>query len=657
MENEPQVLSVNEDGPSGPVSPANESESLEERVYVAARDGLTVSLYAILGERDAADQKRLLEVKTLHEGHGITPLMVAAKSGHAKIVQLLVSKFCPDLEATCTVNFDGVIIEGATALWVACGAGHLEVAKVLVKAGAEINHLTKIHSTPLRAACFNGNHLIVEFMCDAGADPNIANQFNNTCLMIAAYKGHLKVVKHLLKRGVDPNVTANCGATSLHFSAELGHLEIVEELMKNGATMTKNNNGMTPLISGAERCQAEIIEYITSRPEVTVHERIDAFELLGASFANDKEHYNLDEAHKYLLAGMNERWRDPGNVIAKPILPPVPAYESRVECETLEDLVALRSDPNSLHMEGLVIRERILGTANPEVPHPVIFRGAVFADDARFDRCIQLWLHSLRLRKGLEAGKANVSMDLLRFAQVFSEIIHVGLELDFENLIEVISAVKDEIAKNPHSTPCASGHSCSEANDTERNLTTLLYLLVIYSKIQKKVSKEDHFRLMKVLYDAVALKPRTLSGATLLHLAVNSKTPVDDFYTSSVVHFPCAATTKLLIEAGTDVGATDATKDTPLHKIVSYNKIVSDFLTLHAIITALVEAGAHIDVVNAQGLTPMQCATTGVAEIILKSQARLTLKCLAAQSVKRHNLTYQGQVPESLVTFIEMHGP
>ena len=37
--------------------------------------------------------------------------------------------------------------------------------------------------------------------------------------------------------------------------------------------------------------------------------------------------------------------------------------------------------------------------------------------------------------------------------------------------------------------------------------------------------------------------------------------------------------------------AVDRAKNTPLHIIVSYKKIVSDFLTLHAIIMALLESG------------------------------------------------------------------
>ena len=74
------------------------------------------------------------------------------------------------------------------------GAGHLNVVKTLVKAGANVNHPTKTNSTPLRAACFDGRLDIVKYLTEHQANIHIANEYNNTCLMIAAYKGHLDVV-------------------------------------------------------------------------------------------------------------------------------------------------------------------------------------------------------------------------------------------------------------------------------------------------------------------------------------------------------------------------------------------------------------------------------------------------------------------------------
>jgi Fem-1 family protein b len=147
-------------------------------------------------------------------------------------------------------------------------------------------------------------------------------------------------------------------------------------------------------------------------------------------------------------------------------------------------------------------------------------------------------------------------------------------------------------------------------------------------------------------------------GQTLLHLACNSETPVDDFHTNDICKFPCAETTRLLINCGADVNAMDYERNTPLHVIVNYHKPISDFLTLHSIITDLTEAGAHLDCVNKRGETPLDSSATGsVAEIILKTQMKLSLKCMAANAVKHHKLTYQGQVPQALESFIELHGP
>ncbi len=114
----------------------------------------------------------------------------------------------------------------------------------------------------------------------------------------------MEVVKCLLEKGADPNQKAHCGATALHFASECGHVVIVQELLEKGAEVSRNANGMTPLLSAAERTKAEVVEFLLARPEFDREERIEALELLGASFANDKDSYNLDHAYIYLHRAM-----------------------------------------------------------------------------------------------------------------------------------------------------------------------------------------------------------------------------------------------------------------------------------------------------------------------------------------------------------------
>ncbi|XP_068896437.1 protein fem-1 homolog B isoform X1 [Tenebrio molitor] len=633
-------------------------ENLKNRVYYAAKDGMSIALYALLVSGDKQEVEDILNEKFVEDdGQECTPLIVAARQGHDKVMRMMLTKFKPDLEKEGTVKFDGYVIEGASALWCAACAGHLNVVKTLVKAGADVNHPTKSNSTPLRAACFDGRLDIVKYLTYHRADINIANKYNNTCLMIAAYKGHLDVVSFLLENGANPNEKALCGATALHFAAECGHLPVVKELLKYDAIFSTNDSGMTPIKAAAERTRAEVVEYLVERPEITKEEQIEALELLGASYANDKENYDIVMAHKYLHRSMKLRYSEPGKPIKKKLISPIPAYEHWVESQTVFELESIENNHNSIHMEALTIRERILGAQNPEVPHPVIYRGAVFADNARFERCLELWLHALRLR---QKNHISVVKDLLRFAQVFSQMLHVNVKVTYDHVVQVLSAAITELERNQYklTKPGPKDDPETVMEELESNLTTTLYLLTILTKLVKDCTDEERFNVNRMVFTLNQMQVTLRDGQTLLHLACNSETPVDDFHTNDICKFPCAETTRLLINCGADVNAMDYERNTPLHVIVNYHKPISDFLTLHSIITDLTEAGAHLDCVNKRGETPLDSSATGsVAEIILKTQMKLSLKCMAANAVKHHKLTYQGQVPQALESFIELHGP
>ncbi|KAJ8406426.1 hypothetical protein AAFF_G00300000 [Aldrovandia affinis] len=622
-------------------------ETLADYVYNAASEGRVLTLAALLLNHSDAEIRFLLNYMTQRS----TPLIIAAQKGHAKVVRLLLDHYRVETEQTGTVRFDGYVIDGATALWCAAGAGHFEVVRLLVQHNANVNHTTVTNSTPLRAACFDGRLDIVRYLVEHHADIGIANKYDNTCLMIAAYKGHTDVVRFLLERGAEPNARAHCGATALHFAAETGHLDIIKELVRRQAVMVANGHGMTPLKVAAESCKAEVVELLLAHGDCDARSRIEALELLGASFANDRENYDILKTYHYLYLAMLERHRDPARVLTKEVQPPVEAYGGRAECQSPRELEVIRQDRDALHMEGLIVRERILGAENVDVSHPIIFRGAVYADSMDFERCIRLWLYALELRQRAER---NTHKDLLRFAQVFSQMLHLNEPVRARDVEHVIRCSTLEIERSRARMESAREPDQHAAVDSyEANLLTFLYLVCISTKTQ--CGPEERARINKQIYALLQLDPRSRNGSSLLHLALSSNTPVDDFHTNDVCSFPNAQVTKLLLDCGAPVNGVDREGNSPLHVIVQYNRPISDFLTLHAIIISLVEAGAHTDMTNKQNKTPLDKSTTGVSEILLKTQMKMSLKCLAARAVREHHISYHHQIPRSLEEFVELH--
>lgn len=209
--------------------------------------------------------------------------------------------------------------------------------------------------------------------------------------------------------------------------------------------MYKNNNGLTPLEAAAERTRSYIVEYLVKSYPITKIEQIEALELLGASFANDKENYCLELAFEYIYRGMVLRFSDDEEPYPKNNIPPIPAYQHRIECQNLAELETIRFNALAIHMEALTIRERILGPNHPDVPHQIVYRGAVFADNAQFQMCIDLWLRALNLRQN---NNISVQKDVLRFAQLFAQMHYINESLNPEYIIQVLKATVLELERN-----------------------------------------------------------------------------------------------------------------------------------------------------------------------------------------------------------------
>lgn len=99
----------------------------------------------------------------------------------------------------------------------------------------------------------------------------------------------------------------------------------------------------------------------------------------------------------------------------------MPAYDFGQEVNDLGALDELVMDPDEMRMQALLIRERILGPVHPDTSYYIRFRGAVYADSGRFDRCIELWTYALSMQQNiLEPLNPMTQSSLLSFAELFS---------------------------------------------------------------------------------------------------------------------------------------------------------------------------------------------------------------------------------------------
>lgn len=317
------------------------------------------------------------------------------------------------------MTIDGETIEGAPPLWCAAAAGHHSIVKMLVKHGANVNSTTRTNSTPLRAACFDGHFEIVKFLIKSGADIEVANRHGHTCLMIACYKGHLRIANHLLTLNADVNRRSVKGNTAMHDCAESGSLEILKLLLDHGATMDVDYYGMTPLLAASVTGHIAIVEHLIGLAAVQRADKIAALELLGSTYVDKKR--DMVSALGLWRRAMQNRYEQvpvmpkPGDVT------PVPAYDNAAEVTDIAALDDLVLDPDAMRMQALVIRERILGPAHPDTSYYIRYRGAVYADAGRFDRCIELWTYALTMQQSiLEPLSPMTQSSLLSFAELFS---------------------------------------------------------------------------------------------------------------------------------------------------------------------------------------------------------------------------------------------
>lgn len=137
---------------------------------------------------------------------------------------------------------------GRSAVHFASKAGSVEVLKVLMEYGANLNSRAKSESLPLHYSSNMGHIEVTRFLLEKGADVDSRNQYGRTPLQYAANFKHTEVVALLLDYGADINARDVSGRTALRYAVVASDLDTIKLLLDRGASRdSKTHKGESPL--------------------------------------------------------------------------------------------------------------------------------------------------------------------------------------------------------------------------------------------------------------------------------------------------------------------------------------------------------------------------------------------------------------------------
>mmetsp|Transcript_50394 Transcript_50394/g.156225 ORF Transcript_50394/g.156225 Transcript_50394/m.156225 type:complete len:193 (+) Transcript_50394:62-640(+) len=109
--------------------------------------------------------------------------------------------------------------------------GQVDDVKAALAAGADVNMPDQFDRTALMFAAANGNVDIAEVLLEAGAKVNASQPpAGDTALMMAAVCGFKAVAEVLLEARADPSITSSEGNTALEFAERSGHRGVIRLL-------------------------------------------------------------------------------------------------------------------------------------------------------------------------------------------------------------------------------------------------------------------------------------------------------------------------------------------------------------------------------------------------------------------------------------------
>jgi ankyrin repeat protein len=150
----------------------------------------------------------------------------------------------------------------------AASRGDREAVKALLKKAADVNAAQGDGMTALHWAAMNGDVELAEMLVYAGANVRATTRLGTyTPLYLASQQGHARVIQALVKAGADVKAGTPNGTMPLMVAAASGDVDSVRTLLDNGAEINGRDGvrWQTPVMYAAANNRAAVIELLASK--------------------------------------------------------------------------------------------------------------------------------------------------------------------------------------------------------------------------------------------------------------------------------------------------------------------------------------------------------------------------------------------------------
>ena len=139
----------------------------------------------------------------------------------------------------------------------------LEVVKLFIQLGANVNAKNRYDSTPLQLAAKNGNIDVAKCLIEHGAKLDMKNKiYGRAAIHYAVIYGKIEVAKCLIEHGAKVDMKNEDGEAPLHLATENGDIEVVKCLIEHGANVNiANKYDNTCLMISSYKGHDDIVRY------------------------------------------------------------------------------------------------------------------------------------------------------------------------------------------------------------------------------------------------------------------------------------------------------------------------------------------------------------------------------------------------------------